>query len=718
MFSSSFRLPEIGEDDPKLNPFIKEDGIPDFANVSIDRCIRRIGNQATALECEVKKGEEYLQQVTDSGKHLTLNDFFDNILEPIETTDKELVVSWGLAKTILHGNNVVFPTKSFLSLHQRARKANLSKYRSRPIYEAIKILRTSDDLTIEQKRLLDMYLLEGKLGGLDVTKDYDQGELEYRQLKLSEEMITYESKTYVAIDHFKHTISDYSLLQAAPSEFLQAVAVDAKHPMNGPWTINLKPHILKSFLAYCPDRAQRWNVWQADCKKASRQVVTELDNSGHLEWIRDHRNRIRELLGYQSHVDLKRNRLLLNGTEKPQTILNELRAYAKPSQQKEISTLGDFAVHSGFPHPLLEEYDIPYWSRKYNITVCKYDANLIQEYFPVHKVFNGLFELSEKLFGIKIVERNDETVSRWHQHVKYYEVFDTIKSNLRSDSSKPIGGFFLDVNSSIDDDDRYAEPAGFVVPIREHCNRTNDTPLVSLIFNFNAPLDGKPHTLKLNEVQIVFSKFANALQKLLNQSNYRELSGLINIEYINDKVCSSVLSNLLYRSDVLKSISEHISTKEPLTNEHIQAIQDQRLALAGYNLSRELFKSALDFELYTTQEFWLEVTRKLYAKYLIFNLDKRDSRLLSMLDIVVGNWSGSYFGLVWSDLMAAEICDAFEKQWTNDESIAKVGQRFRDTFLASGSNTDSSEQFRNFYGRDPASEALVTRLQLTQAKTQ
>lgn len=712
-------MPEIGDDDPKTNPFIKDDGYPEFANISIDRCLRRIGGQATVLENEVKKGEEYLQKANESGKQLTLSDFLENVLHPIEAADRELVASWGLSKTAFHGNNVQFLTKNYLSLHQRARKANLSKYQSRPIYEAVKQLRSSKELSTEQERLLDMYLLEGKLCGIEISDDYSHDELAYRQLKLSEEMITYESKIHVAIEHFSHTVNDYTLMQSFPQEYLQSVAVDPKNPLNGPWKINLKPHILKTFLTYCPDREQRWNIWQADCKKASRQVVTELDNSGHLEWIRDHRKRIRELLGYSTHVELKRDRLLLSGTEKPQTILNELRSYAKPSQFKEINELSDFAIQSGFRSHQIEEYDIPYWSRKYNISVCKYDENLVQEYFPIEKVFSGLFGLAEQLFGIKIVERNAETVSRWHKGVKYFDVFDTRSDSLRTDSSQPIGAFFLDSCSSPDEESKFTEPMGFVVPIREHCSRVNpSTPLVSLIYNFNAPLYGKPHTLKLKEVQMVFSKFANALQKLLNESNYRELSGLINIEYVNDKVCSAVFSNLLYRSDVLKSISEHVTTKESLTDEHIQAIQAQHISFAGYNLSTELFKSALDLELYSTEEFWLEVTRKIYAKYFIFDLDKRDSRLLSMMDIVVGNWSGCYFGLVWSELLAADICDAFDKAWTangaDGDTAAQTGKRFRHTFLSSGSNTDSLELFRNFRGRDPAIDALVTRLKLQQ----
>lgn len=424
-----------------------------------------------------------------------------------------------------------------------------------------------------------------------------------------------------------------------------------------------------------------------------------------------------ELMGYGNYVELKRDRFLLKGTEKPETILNELRSYAKPTQRNEIDLLSDFAMQSGYASAHLDEYDVHYWCRKYNITVCKYDENHIREYLPVERVFNGLFSLAEQFFEIKIVERKadaDQTISKWHKDVKYFDVFDTRKSSIRADAAQPIGGFFLDVCSSSDVENHFHEPAGYVVPIREHCQRTNTTPLMALIFNFNAPLYGKPHTLQIEQVEVVFSKFGNLLQKLLNASNYRELSGLINIEYVNDKICSSVFSHLLYRSDVLKLISEHVSTKEPLTDEHINAIKAQRLTLAGFNLSEDLFKSSLDLELYTTQTFWLELLRKHYARHYVFDLDKRDSRLLSMLDIVVQNWAGSYYGLVWAKVVGADIYDAFDTN--DDDSSQKVGQRFRDTFLTSGSNTDSLELFRNFRGRDPALDALVSTYGLVQAK--
>lgn len=717
-------MPEIGEDDPKVNPFIKENGLPDFSTISVDKCIRRIGSQSKNLEDEIQNAETYLQNKSN----LTPHEFFANVLHPIEKADHELVSTWGLTKTLFHGNNVAFPTKNFITMHQRARTANLAKYSNQSIFEAVKRLlyqygNNTKELSAEQKRLLEMYVLEGRMSGLELAKEIESEELQYQMIRLSQELVTFESKVHVAIDHFSHTIQDYSMVQAFPSELLETMAVDQKNPLNGPWKVTLKPYVYKTFMEYCPVRDQRWNIWRANAQKASRQVVTELDNAMHCENIRDHRLRISELLGFANHAELKRERFLLNDlTEKPETIMSTLSDHAKPAMIRELATLNDFAIQNGFQYGQLQEHDIPYWRRKYNISECKYDENLIQEYFPKDKVIGGLLQLSEALFNIKIVEREIDRLSKWHEDVTLYDVYDASEaSELQTDEARFIGSIFLDTNNlGYEGGATYIEPDGSISTIREHCERENQTPLVSLIYNFRAPLYGKSHTLKLTEVHVLFSKFANALQKILNQTNYRELSGLMNIEYVNDKICSNVFCNLLYGGDVLKAISEHVSTKEPLTDAHIKAIQSQRLTLAGYNLSMDLFKASLDLELSTTQNWWLECLRRNWTKHFTHDLDKRDARLLSMLDIMVGNWSGCYYATIWTQVVAADIYDAFaityDKNYGKTESINAVGSRFRDTFLVSGSNTNSKELFRMFRGRDPAIEPFINQLKITKTE--
>lgn len=681
--------------------------MPEFFNISVDKCLRRIGGQSKELEDQVAKAEEYLKTSNEAGKSLNCKQFFENVLQPIEVADSKLFTTWGLSRTLYQANDMIFPPRNYFAIHSRARRASVAKYRSRPIYETIQRLQKqqdSDGVTAEQKHVMDEYVKKSKVNGLDLTADL-QEELDYRSLRLTQEQITYESKIHVANEHFFHTINDYGVMQSFPSDFIQHAAADSKNPLNGPWKVRLLRHTVDNFLTYCPDRELRWNIWKSDTQKASRQVRSDLDNGIHIEYIRDHRARIRELLGYKSHAEMRRTSLDLLNAENPEAIHDQLRKHAKPKQQQELETLSDFASQNGSTS-LFEEYDVLYWNRKYNIAVNRYDANLIQEYFPINTVFTGLFDLAERLFSIKIKERSK--VECWNRSTKFFDVFDT-RANASAD---PIGGFFLDPFTTSDEYPRYEQPNGFVIPIREHSKIFNSKPLLSLVLNFSTQLSGKSHTLKLDQVATVFGAFGQLLMKLLNESNYREVAGLTNVSYVNDHVCYNVFRNLLFHGGILKQISKHVETSNPLTDEHIQAIQTQKLTLAGYNLCTELFKSSLDLELSTTDNFWLDCLRKNYSKFSYFPIVKTDARICSMFDVVMGNWSGCYYGSIYSEMLAADIYKDFENALNKngDATIAEVGQRFRQTYLSVGSNMNAVESFKSFSGREPSINAYVSNL--------
>lgn len=717
-FDWRFRIPEIGEDLPDKNPFINADGLPDFKNITADICLSRIGRQASEVEQVVSKVEAYLDTLKTSETKPVLSEFLDNVIHPLEEVDAQLHATWSLANTLYHSNTELMPVKGYISMHQRAHRADSAKFNSRKIYKAMKEMRTiyaeRGELTKEQERLFDRFLLEGKLNGGELdAKDYEN--LMYQVKKLNSETLTFESKLLVALDQFKHKIVDYSAVRSFPPKLLQAMSLDTKNHLNGPWVVTLKPHIYNGYLEHCPVSSDRWNVWQANTRKASTfGSVRELDNSSHIELIRDQRDRQAKILGFTNYAQMSMETKWVGSVERAQEFIAGLLKYARPAQETELKKLTEFATKNGFNGMLLEEHDIPYWKRKYNISVCQYDENLILDYFPLPSVLAGMFALAEKLFAIRIIERSTEGVSRWHANVKLYDVFDA------KHLSTPFASFYLDACAP--DSDR-SHPHngvsnGWSVTIRDKCAKTNSTPLVSLIYNFTAPIYGKPCTLTLNEVQILFEKFGYSLQNLLTETKYRELAGHRGVEWDAVGISSNVFTNLLYRSDVLKSISEHVSTKEPLSDELIGTIQRQRLTFAGYNLSMQLYMSALDLELHSRPDFWCDIVRKLWPQYHVIPMDKRDKRLCSTPEIVSGAWVAGYFSHLWAQMVAADVISAFdecstsENSQTNEDHLRDVGKRYRHTFLASGGAVHPSQVFRNFRGRDPCAKALVNYLQL------
>lgn len=278
-----------------------------------------------------------------------------------------------------------------------------------------------------------------------------------------------------------------------------------------------------------------------------------------------------------------------------------------------------------------------------------------------------------------------------------------------------MAGFYVDLYAREDEKIVVAENSGWMVGIQNHSFLTGTKPLSALIFNFQTPLYGKPSLLTLHDVNLLFNKFGHTLQHLLTKTTYSELAGLSNVEWDAVEISGHVLSNLLYNQSILKSISSHYATEDPLPEKLINAILHHRKQLSGFSLCRELYFSSLDLELHTKKDFWLDIVKNLYPKYHVFDFDKRDGHPCSFTPIFSGEWGGAYFSHVWSRLVAADVYGAFfeASKSTNEQELLDVGKRFRDSFLTYGGSLHPSEVFRRFRGRDPSAKALLKSLGLS-----
>ncbi|XP_058445531.1 uncharacterized protein LOC131426664 [Malaya genurostris] len=699
-------VPEIGEDLPERNPLTKtENGLPEFNSVTIERCVGTIGQQTAGVERSVKAIEEKITAAAAADGAPGLDPIKD-IFVPIETVSVPLETTWGVAKTLYLGNSSKMPTKSYMTIHERARSARSRKFNSLPIYRALKAVESAADkrkYSSEEKRLINKYLLESKLNGIEVT-DSGQDELKEILINLGKERSKFHGKREVAVKKFTHIVKDAEIMQEFPPSLLQALAIDQAQVVKGPWKITLQPFVVQNFLEYCPDRTQRWNLWQADTRKCSNFSGKGLENSTHLETIRSLRKRQAKLLGFESFAHMSMQTKMVGSVEQLQGTLDELLRYARPALDDEMAALEQFAGENGYKG-VLDVYDVPYWKRRQLSELHQYDKEALREYFPMPKVLSGLFLLSEALFGIRIVERSG--VDTWHEDVRFYDIFDSEKG------AEPIAGFYTDLYSREDEKISVAGNNGWMVGIVNRSVVAGEKPLAALICNFPAPLYGKPSLLTLDDVQILFHKFGHALQHMLTETHYSEVAGLSNVEWDAVEISGFVLTSLLRDSDVIRSISSHYGSGETLPDALIQSIQKRCTHLAGYDLCRELYFANLDLELHLRTDYWLDIVKKLYPLYHTFPLDKKDSHPCSMTTIFSGDWGAAYYSRLWSRMVAADVYKAFADA-KNKNQEAEVGRRFRDTFLARGGGCHPSEVFRQFRGRDPAPKALLQELGIYQ----
>lgn len=351
----------------------------------------------------------------------------------------------------------------------------------------------------------------------------------------------------------------------------------------------------------------------------------------------------------------------------------------------------------------LNHWDIPYWKRKQRKTLFSFEDDLVREYFPLPKVLGGLFDLSEKLFNIRIVERTD--IKAWHKDVKFFDIFEP-------HSSAPIAGFYLDLYSRKDEKLRTDDSTGWMVSIRNHSFVSDTKPLASIVFNFQPPKSDRPSLLKFQDVKLLFHKFGFGLQHLLTRTKYSDVAGLSNVEWDAVEICGHVMANWLYDTNTLQSISCHYESEDPLPRDIIDNLKNVRQHMAGYDLCKQLYLSSLDLEIYSQNEFWLDVVKQLWPQYFVLPLEKHDSHLCSFTEIFSGEWPAAYYSQVWSKILAADIYGAFHEAQGNEKQLVEVGKRFRDTYLSLGGACHPSEVFRRFRGRDPSHKALLATLGL------
>ncbi|KAL3285220.1 hypothetical protein HHI36_019334 [Cryptolaemus montrouzieri] len=405
-------LPEIG--DISADPLSQNDGLPEFSNVTIENCTASIAKQTLEFESGVKKIEKDLES-----KDV---DIVKYMLEPLEILCTPLELTWGISKTLYLGNNTLIPTKTYLPIHERARRARSTKYHNDKIYKAVKNeLSKEKEWDSEVKRVLDKFLLEGKLNGLEL-EGKNAEKLKETWNKLTSEKQQFKRKIDVQNQKFSHTISDYNIVREFPKDLLEKISADTRNILNGPWKITLQPHIYLPTMQYCPDREIRWNLWQALVKRGSGYSDKESATSIHIEEIRSQRHLMAELLGYKSFVDMSMQTKMAGSIENVKNSINTLLEKAKPAQDAEIKSLHDFATQNGFNYEQLELWDVPYWRRKQEMSVYNFNADEYKEYLPYPSVLRGLFKLSEKLFNIVIKQRKD--VSTWHKDVEFYDILE------------------------------------------------------------------------------------------------------------------------------------------------------------------------------------------------------------------------------------------------------------------------------------------------------
>lgn len=505
-------LPETPPDTSDDNAVMQFHQTPRFSAITPERCVT--GCAKLAIQYETQLGN-HIESLKDISEEKT----FSKVFDPIEEVSVPLNTAWRTAKNLNYvaGSNQY--RQAFTRIHPQVERAKNERWISETVHYACKeVDANSANLTEFQRRLTSLYLLEGRLNGIELQGAEKRRFIDTLKV-LALERTNFRNRVMLCQGMFSHRIDDFSAVAEMPRNILSHMAEDHQNPSRGPWRVTLQQNVYLPFLEYCSDRTLRWNAWNAYNNRASVHFTDRnLGNHKLIEQLCNYRRDMAQMLGYENFAEMSMETKMAGSVENVINMIETLKGKFRPLAQEDISELQKFAGSEGFADQL-QIWDVAYWQRRQREHLYKFDHNLVAEYFPLENVLQGLFDLCNSMFGITIKECTGE-VETWHEDVRYFEISD--------EQGQFVSSFFFDP---------FSRPADklngtWMEMGRERSELMETTPYSYLTMNLLKPKSpSSPVLMQFSDVLSLFQEFGHGLQQLLTKVPYSELAGQRNVEW-------------------------------------------------------------------------------------------------------------------------------------------------------------------------------------------
>ena len=684
-------------------------GLPDFEKFSPNN----IDTDFPKIIEKISSDFENIEKIFTT-KEKENNFDWDEVMTPLNKLNEELRWSWGVISHL----NAVTNSDELRNVYSKFLPEVISlgnKFgQSKIIYDTLKNLSKNSSLDDIKKRILDKEILEMEHSGISLNPS-DQEKFNSNSERLGALSTKFSNNVLDATNNWHLILTKKSQVKGLPDRVLELMSISAqKHfkdeckadTNNGPWKLTLDIPTYSAFMTYAEDRDLREKLYKAFVGRASNGSQ---DNNQIIEEILSLRTKQSNLLGYESWADLSLSSKMASNINNVEKLLEELREPAFKTAKHELDDLNSFANKNGFiDNQKLKPWDIGFWTENLRKEKLNLDQEALRPWFPLNDVLKGLFNLSEKLFDIKVIEANGEAPI-WHEDVLFFNILD-------SENTK-IASFYLDPFS------RPASKRGGAW-MDECLNKNKDTngekvyPVAYLVCNQTPPTDSKPSLMSFDEVLTLFHEFGHGLQHMLTTVDLPQAAGINNVEWDAVELPSQFMENWCFDKNTLLNIAKHWETGEKLPEEEYKKLCANRTFNCGMSTLRQLHFAITDLRLHSNLSSYEkknsnEIRRDIARNTTVIDPIQEDQFLCCFSHIFAGGYSAGYYSYKWAEVLSADAFSLFEEAGLeNNDAIKKIGRKFKETILSLGGSLSPLETFKLFRGREPQTDSLIRHLGL------
>ena len=667
------------------NPLLADTDLPDFAAIQAAHVV-------PAMEEAIAAHRAAITEITASAHH-----DFDSAVLTAERADFLLSRTWSPVGHLAS----VADTPELREAHASA-QALMTAYlmeagQNRAHHDAVAAVAASPDfaaLPAIRKRAVELALRGFRLAGVALEGEARQRFLEIG-VALSDLGTKFGNAVLDATEAWSEHITDEAALAGVPESDKAILAAYAREKGLTGWLVTLRQPSVLAILYHAQDRALRERVYRAHNTRASEQAEDKShDNSERIDAIMALRHEAAQILGFADSAAHSLETKMAADADEALAFLADLAGRARPVAERELAEAKAFAAEQlGLDD--IQPWDLSHVAEAMRRTLHGVDQEALKAYFPLPHVLAGTQALIERLFGVRLIARQE--VSTWHPNVLFYDVQDA--------SGKVVAGVYLDLFA------RAGKRGGAWMDVCRSRFRDADRfhrPIAYLTTNFAPPAGDRPSLVTHNDVVTLFHEFGHVLHHLLTEVDLPSIGGISGVEWDAVELPSQFMENFAWDRDTLIGLSGHVDSGEPLPLDMFDRLLAARQFQAGLALLRQIEFATFDLLLHRDYDpaegarvnAMLEQVRTAIS---VIRPPEWNRFAHAFSHIFAGGYAAGYYSYLWAELLSA---DAFEI-FAHGDVPGGGATAFRREILAAGASRPAAENFRAFAGRAPQVDALL-----------
>lgn len=548
------------------------------------------------------------------------------------------------------------------------------------VYASIKAFaQTKPQLTGEAKKAFDDTLRDYRRAGLELPKAQRNEVEKLRKLLASKctDFQTHITETKQPV-RFKK-----AELAGVPGEFLSQTGI-----RTGEDEYTLQAGITLQYLMVMENAKL-----EATRKKmlSFREQMAAAKNVPLMNEIVTLRQKIAAQLGYKSWADYQIEPKMAKDAGTAFEFLRKLERGLQPKFDAEVQSYAAVkARETGDKKATIHLWDWRYYSNQLKKEKYTVDTEALRVFFPYQKALGGMFEIYQKIFGIRI---NEMTAPyKWIGDLQLYAVSDAT-------TGEPLGAFYLDMFPR---EGKYNHFAQFpIIDGKRLPNGKYQRPVAALICNFPPPQPGKPSLLTHDEVETLFHEFGHAMHTILTRAELGRFSGTsVPGDFV--EAPSQMLESWIWDKTVLDSFAaDYRDPSRKIPTEIIKQLRAAKLATIATHYRRQLSFALLDMALHGPGKRGeavdcVKITNPVLSD--VFFPVVPGTSFVASFGHLAGGYDAGYYGYAWADAIAQDMATVFK---SSPEGFldANAGRRLRDEVYAPGGSRDVNESIEKFLGR-------------------